>query len=147
MGFEIKDNVLVKYKDEEGVSEITVPDGVTEIAEGAFVACDITKVILPSSIEHIRDRAFLGCLKLTEIVMHDGITSIGEEAFSDCSIVHLQLPRTLKTIEQAAFMHSDSWRYDDLQTMEEFVIPESVVEIGKRAFERLKVRKIGRAHV
>ena len=40
MGFEIRDNVLVKYTEEAGVTDIVIPNGVTEIGKNAFYYCD-----------------------------------------------------------------------------------------------------------
>ena len=62
MGFEIKKHVLIRYTDEPDVTEITVPDGVTEIGKSAFYGCKtIQKVTFPDSLKIIRAYAFFEC--------------------------------------------------------------------------------------
>jgi hypothetical protein len=39
MAFEIENGVLKKYTEEQGVTEITIPDGVTEISSSTFKGC------------------------------------------------------------------------------------------------------------
>lgn len=39
MGFKIIDNKLLKYKEENGVTEVVIPDSVTSIGYGAFANC------------------------------------------------------------------------------------------------------------
>ena len=36
MAFEIKDNVVISYTPEENETTVVIPEGVTEIGEGAF---------------------------------------------------------------------------------------------------------------
>ena len=40
MGFEIKEGVLIKYIEEEGITELAVPEGVESIGENAFRECE-----------------------------------------------------------------------------------------------------------
>ena len=40
MSFVISDNILEKYIDEPDVTNVIIPDGVTEIAKGVFYGCE-----------------------------------------------------------------------------------------------------------
>lgn len=40
MGFQIEDGVLKKYTEEDGVTEVVIPDGVTSIGDWAFSYCE-----------------------------------------------------------------------------------------------------------
>ena len=68
---------------------VTVPEGTTGIADGAFEQCNdryyITSVLLPESLKYIGDNAFEGCSGLSHIIIPDGVTHIGAHAFQDCS--------------------------------------------------------------
>ena len=66
MGFQIEDGVLIKYTEEPGVTEVVIPDGVTEIG----------------------DRAFYECESLTSITLPDGVTEIGKYAFLRLQIAY-----------------------------------------------------------
>lgn len=63
MSFVIENNVLKKYEEEPGVTEVVIPKGVTSIG----------------------DRAFDGCESLTSITIPKSVTSIGKDAFEDVS--------------------------------------------------------------
>ena len=39
MAFQIENGVLKKYTEEPGVTEVVIPDGVTEIGSSAFYGC------------------------------------------------------------------------------------------------------------
>ena len=41
--------------------EITIPEGITTIAQEAFRNCNVKKIHFPSTLEAIEDRAFAGC--------------------------------------------------------------------------------------
>ena len=41
MPFEIKNGVLRHYREEPGVTEVVIPDGVTRIGDGRFVTAKI----------------------------------------------------------------------------------------------------------
>ena len=45
MEFEIQNGVLKKYHEEEGITDVTIPDGVTSIGNSAFENCsNLTKI-------------------------------------------------------------------------------------------------------
>ena len=65
MGFKIKNNVLTKYTKEKGVTDIVIPDGVTEIGEYAFEECtSLQSITIPDSVTEIANDAFDGCKNL-----------------------------------------------------------------------------------
>ena len=69
-----------------GLTNLTLPAGITEIGEGAFFGCSgLTSLTLPAGITRIDDYAFSGCSGLTSLNLPAGITSIGDEAFQNCS--------------------------------------------------------------
>ena len=65
-----------------GLTNITIPDSVTNIGRRAFLVCDnLTSVTIPDSVTSIGDYAFLDCTKLTSVTIPDSVTSIGSSAF------------------------------------------------------------------
>lgn len=63
MGFQItNDGILEKYIEEEGVTEVVIPDCVKEIGEQAFCNCsNLTRITIPDSVTDIGEGAFEGC--------------------------------------------------------------------------------------
>ena len=67
-----------------GCASSIIPNGVRKICELAFSYCNIAKITLPESLEHIGKGAFSGCGKLTSLTFPSGITEIGSYALADC---------------------------------------------------------------
>ena len=64
--------------------DVTIPNGVTVILEGAFLGYSgLTSVTIPDTVTSIGDGAF-GCSGLTTVSIGNGVTSIGERAFDCC---------------------------------------------------------------
>lgn len=60
--------------------------GVTTIAGNSFQGCtQVTKVILPASVEVIDNYGFQKCSKLESVVLPVGIKRLGTQAFAQCS--------------------------------------------------------------
>ena len=70
MGLTIRNGKLKRYTEESGVTEITIPDGVTKIGESAFDSCtSLTSVTIPDSVIRISESAFADCTNLSEIIL------------------------------------------------------------------------------
>lgn len=75
--------ILVTYKG--GESHVTVPDGVTAIGAGAFMANEkLRSVHLPSSVVYIDSMAFGGCSSFLQLNIPDSVEWIDEYAFASC---------------------------------------------------------------
>ena len=61
-------------------------DNTTEICAYAFKNCtELTKVVIPESIDTIKREAFMNCTSLPEITLHEKIKYIGKGAFDGCT--------------------------------------------------------------
>lgn len=96
------------------IEQITLPNSVTIIGEGAFKNCTNIMLISASSVETIKANAFEGCVGLTTIsgVVKENITeTIGEYAFYNAGIANLVIPATVNTIGVGAFTSDDDSKY------------------------------------
>lgn len=73
------------YMDGSEVTELTIPNSVTNIGRSAFSSCSgLISVTIPNSVTNIERSAFTNCTGLTSITIPNSVTSIGESAFSTC---------------------------------------------------------------
>ena len=107
------------YAECTGSTELTVPDGVTEIMPFAFGnltgreflrtddkekdAAAVT-VQLPDSVEIIGDSAFAFCAGLHSIRLPEGLRGIGKYAFFDCAhLENMTLGENVQSVGERAF--------------------------------------------
>ncbi len=64
------------------IGEYSIPDGIKTITAGAFSYRKITSIVIPASVEQIRDEAFGGCNGLVSITCKASIPpALGDEVF------------------------------------------------------------------
>ena len=77
---------------------------VTSIGENAFLECDgVTAVTLPDGLEAINEEAFSGC-KLTSIILPDGLLGIGYKAFFYSGLTSVNIPASVTSLHSTAFL-------------------------------------------
>lgn len=93
------------YLNEELVSELTIPQGVTVINNFAFVRCkSLTKLVIQADAPSIDRHAFYNCTSLTSVEITGHVTKIDSSAFQSCNkLSTLLLPATLDTIGPSVF--------------------------------------------
>lgn len=80
--FEIVGNVLVSYRG--SAQEVTVPEGVTVLADSAFYSSTAEIVHLPESIIQIGRSVFAESMKLRQVNFPEGLEVIADAAFEHC---------------------------------------------------------------
>ncbi|MGU3374350.1 leucine-rich repeat domain-containing protein [Chryseobacterium sp. M5A1_1a] len=106
------------------ITEIVLPDSVTDIQDWAFSSSKLTSLHLPDSLVNISAYAFSNN-QLTEIHIPSRITIINEASFSSNKIQSLNIPYGVKEIKRGAFSNN---------LLTSVSIPESVVNIEANAF-------------
>lgn len=119
---------------DNGITSVTVPEGVIEIQWGAFqnysswFPSKLEKVKLPNSLKTIGGCAFSGCSKLKEINIPDNLEIIDYNAFAGCTeLENIKLPNGVKEIGSESFYNC--------QKLKSVSIPKSVETIEFSAFE------------
>ena len=127
-GFCIKDDKLVKMRFNYAIGELTIPNSVTSIGDGAFYDCSsLTSVTIPNSVTSIGADAFYSCTSLTSVTIPNSVTSIDKYAFSGCeSLTSITIPDSVTSIDDSAFKNCTS--------LTSVTIPNSVTSIGDSAF-------------
>lgn len=66
------------------LTEIAIPDRVTSIGKMTFYNCGLREVAIPDSVTYIYDAAFYCCYSLTSVIIPDSVTYIGFKGFDVC---------------------------------------------------------------
>ena len=83
----------------KNLSEILLPDSLTQIGDRAFKYCsELESLTIPSGVTRIGAEAFLSCFRLKTLVLPEGLTAIGDRAFSGCGVRSMTLPASLEDI-------------------------------------------------
>lgn len=122
------ENGVVVAKLRQDLTDVIIPEGVTEIAKKVFDWCvSLKSVALAQSVKIIDYCAFEGCSGLESVEIPDGVTEIGREAFHFCdSLKSVVIPQSVTSIGRESF----SW----CKSLESAVIGAN--KIGNVAFER-----------
>ena len=75
------------YLNDNLVTELEIPAGITEIKAYSFAGFGGTSVTMGDSVTSIGSSAFYNGTSLTSITIPDSVTSIGEDAFYNCSLL------------------------------------------------------------
>lgn len=142
---------------------------VTRIGERCYLAHEenIVSVCLPNTLKSIGNYAFRGLINLESITIPESVIEIGDEAFAHCALTKVFIPRSVTSIGNGVFMGCDrlvsiiidkhNSVYDSRKNCNAIVskkenkiiagckttqIPQSVLEIGDKAFEDCDLLKI-----
>ena len=126
---------MAKYEIKDGVC--IIPEGTTEIESYAFFDKGaLTNIVIPDSVTEIGESAFKSC-GLTSVVIPDSVTKIGDDAFSDCrALTRIKVAEDNPKYDSRggcnAIIETESNKL--LFGCQSTVIPDSVAEIGRGAF-------------
>lgn len=118
-------NTWFEFNDQ--ITEVTIPESVTTIAQRAFADCyNLTTINFPEVLTTIAPYAFAACHSLTKAVVPQGVIELGNGAFSGCkSLASVTIEKGVQRIGNYAF--------EGCTSLASLVIPESVVHIGDYA--------------
>ena len=117
----------------EGLTSVTLPEGLLKIGVNAFAGTSLTQVTIPSTVKEVGARAFEGTL-LTSAVIASGAT-YGEYVFANISSL-----ATL-TIEEGA-EEIPAYAFYSAEALNAVTLPSSMKVIGDRAFSMSGVAQL-----
>ncbi|MCD8205771.1 MAG: leucine-rich repeat protein [Clostridia bacterium] len=144
-------------KPADGLVEIEIPDTyrdkpVIGIAANAFKSKTSLEgvTVLGDNLQYVGKNAFYSCTKLKYVNLPGSVTEIGEGAFHSCRVMTgFDIPEKVTKIEDSTFLYCRGLESIDLKNVESIgasafmgcnealksvVIPDSVLEVGQKAF-------------
>ena len=117
------------FKNNKGLYNVKIGDGIRKIANDAFNSCsNLKSIVLPTSLCEIAENA-LSNSNLIELVMPDSITKIGARICAEChELKFVCFSKCLSVISEAAFRNCNNLNNIDF--------PSSITEIREHAFYR-----------
>ena len=102
--------------DSSSLVSVVLPDGVTEIGDGAFWHCTkLYSVNISSTVRTIGSKAFWQCSSLMSVNLPEGVTSLGDYAFNNChSLESIAFPSSLTSIGRYIFFYCQSLKNIDV---------------------------------
>ena len=79
------------YLNNNLVTEVKIPEGLTYISDYAFAGCNLKSVYIPNSVRTIGRYAFSGCSNLTSVVIPDKVIEVTTRAFNGCKLEKIVL--------------------------------------------------------
>ncbi len=130
-------NPIIKpfeYAERKDITEVNIPNGVTNISERAFAKCtNLKKLIIPDSVTTIGASAFSECENLEEVVLSKNLKKLSYRTFADCKrLKRIVIPEGIEELDWAVF--------SGCENLEEIILPNSIKTLNKQLF--LKCKKL-----
>ena len=130
---------------DQSVTEVVIPNTVTEIDQRAFYHCSgLTSIVIPDSVLRIGQNAFASCSALTSVTLGRGITHVETSAFTFCdALAQVNYGGNVEDWCKIVFdneyanplMNTANINFNG-ESIENVVIPASVEGISNFAFVR-----------
>lgn len=92
------------------ITDVTIPDSVTEIQNGAFYNCySLKNVEIGNNVKKLGGKAFYNCIRLTTVELANRTSEIGDSAFANCSgLKDIYIYKSAKTLGKNIFIGCDN---------------------------------------
>jgi len=132
------------------LTSVTIPGTVTTIEAGAFNAAGLTNITIPYGVTNLGEGVFADCESLTNAIIPESVTTIGQGAFGDTGLVSVTVPASVTNFGEDAFSVGgaltnvviesgitvlDAEVFVACWSLPSVIIPSSVTNITDQAFE------------
>lgn len=129
------------YNGRNDITELIVPEGVSEIGAGTFSGMRaLTSVTLPSTLRVVGESAFAECGSLKELAIPEGVELIGAEAFADCAqLQKLTVPPSVTSLGENLLWLSNNGKAITV-TCEKGSFADGYFKNGSSQFWKVKLK-------
>lgn len=119
------------FSNNASLESVIIEEGVKRIGLRAFKQCkNLKSVSIPDSVTSINIETFFGCYQLSDVRLPANLNELSNHMFYGCSSLNnIELPKNIKAIGTSALNGT---------AIEKIIIPNTVTQIGSRAFSRNK---------
>ena len=122
------------FEDCSSLESVTIGAGVDTIKSGAFASCSSLKsVTIPDSVTEIGNYTFQNCIALEKAIIGNSVTLIGSAPFKNCSCMKTFSGKYASEDGRCLIIDGVLKAFAPAE-ITEYVIPNSVIEIGDYAF-------------
>ena len=127
------------YLENEEITELNIPSGVTSIGNYAFIGgWGFKKINIPDGVTTIGGNTFTSCRGITTLVIPDSVTHIHTSAFFDCNdLVSVTLGAGVEYVSDTTFI--DCYKMVEVINRSSLVIEAGSVDYGKVGLYALEV--------
>lgn len=135
---------------------LTIPDTVTlddgdytvvSVYKGGFRSCTFNSIVLPQTIEEIREEAFAYCMNMTNFTIPYKVSKISPSTFMDCRNLELFYYTGLEDISDpdskvilklgnSTITEIGDHAFDNCVSLKGLYFPSSLITIGNSAFQK-----------
>lgn len=132
INYDVTEIGRLAFSEVKGISNFTVPEGITKIDYGAFWDSSLQSISIPSSVTELSESAFESCESLLTLTIPATVKTIGESLLYGCvSLTSLSLPEGMTEIP-GYFMQGCAM-------MSRLDLPQSITKIGEFAFAECEI--------
>lgn len=123
------------FRENNEMTSVMIPDGVTKINSLAFYGCsELSHIDFPESITEICSNAFNSCTSLTEVVLPENLVTLSTASFGGCSALEqIVLPESIETVGDEAF--------NGCTALTDVTLPDKVISYGNKVFPTVWLNK------
>ena len=115
------------------LTSVTIPNSVTSIGSFAFAWSGLNSITIPSNVKSVGYGCFFNCHELTSVSLPSKLTELEDFVLQGChALASVKIPSTVKTIGKQAF----AWT-----SLTSVTIPDKVKTIDDEAFENCESLK------
>ena len=112
------------------ITEIYLPDSITEIKHHAFAGCETLEYVkIPDSVTTMGSNTFDGCIALEKVYFGKGLEAIPTGAFNDCKALQAAL------LDETNITYIGDSAFAGCEGMIKLTLSDKTTELGDNAFE------------